>query len=62
MGKSDLMPWDFAEQYAQSDDFRCGCRALGITPSDDPEERVRQAQRILREDPILADICGGENN
>ena len=49
-------PRNVAAEYAQSDDFPMGCKAIGEEPAEIVEERIAQAQRIIEQDPMIAEI------
>ncbi len=59
---NDVLPIDFAREYAQSGDFPHACEIAGITPETDPERRVAQAQELIRTDPTLVEVLSADAN
>ena len=59
---NDVLPIDYASEYAQSGDFPHACKVAGIIPSDDPEARIAQAQELIRTDPTLVEVLSADAN
>jgi len=57
-----ILPMDYAKIYAESDDFVPACKAAGMVPATDSEERIVQARELILTDTLLVEVLSVKNN